>query len=62
MPVGGVRCWKWITGLQQAELLAIVKACQLVAQMGWRKAYVGSDSFVARGQSSRMRGAALLSW
>ena len=56
--VGGVQLWKcskWITTLQQAELLALLKTFQLVAHMKWRIGYVGTDSFVAHQQCINMR-------
>ena len=54
----GFRHWKcprWIQTLQQAELLAIVRSFQLAAFMGWERAYLGSDSFVARAQATSLR-------
>ena len=61
---GGVyrhwRCPKWIRALQQAELLAIVRSFQLVAFMGWGKAYLGFDSFVARAQATSLRASTVL--
>ena len=55
LPGRGYRHWKcptWIQTLQQAELLATVRSFQLAAFMGWERAHLGSDSFVARAQTT----------
>ena len=55
LPGRGYRHWKcpiWIQTLQQAELLVTVRSFQLAAFMGWERAYLGSDSFVARAQAT----------
>ena len=49
------KCPRWIQTLQQAELLAIVLSFQLAAFMGWERAYLGSDSFVAQAQATSLR-------
>ena len=58
---GGSRSWKcprWITTLQQAELLCLLKACQLASYMQLPILYLGTGSWVSHCQSVRMRGSA----
>ena len=49
------KCPKWIGTLQQAELLGVVHSFQVVAFMRWDRAYLGSDSSVARAQATSLR-------
>ena len=58
IPGSGVRCYKcpdWIETLQQAELLALVKAFKIAGYKGWHRVAVGSDSLVARSQVLGLR-------
>ena len=48
-------CPRWVTSLQQAELMAAVRAFRLAAYMRWPGAYLGSESFVARAQLTNLR-------
>ena len=55
------RCPKWVKTLQQAKLLAIVRSFQIAGFMGWSRAYLGCDSFVARAQATSLRASTALS-
>ena len=58
IPGDGIRSYKcpdWIETLQQAELLALMKAFQIAGYKGWRRVAVGSDSLVARSQVLGLR-------
>ena len=58
VPGSGIRCYKCpdcIESLQEAELLALVKAFKIAGYKGWRRVAVGSDSLVARSQVLGLR-------
>ena len=58
VPGMGIRCYKcppWVGSLQQAELLALVRAFKIAGYKGCRTVAVGSNSMVARSQVLGLR-------